>query len=114
MSFVEFYKNKIAERKFNFEGDEGKKLSKDLKGLGFIENRYKGSIIEWANLSLYKNKGLFLKTSNDYSLLPPWQTYDYKNIQINKEKKDFSHSRDAVVDAVEIINSKLKDSKFLN
>ncbi|MFA6533133.1 MAG: hypothetical protein WCT22_04020 [Patescibacteria group bacterium] len=107
LAFVEFYKKNIAENSFIVNGKLGAELEKNLKALGFnldpsVDSEK--SIYNWAAPSFEEGKGLHLTPSQDFSLLQPWQTYNYKSASLNSGiEGNLDHDNDTVLDAIRTI-----------
>ncbi|MFA6017266.1 MAG: hypothetical protein WC744_04240 [Patescibacteria group bacterium] len=107
LAFVEFYKKNIAENSFIINGKLGTDLEKNLKALGFnldSSGDSEKSIYNWAAPSFEEGRGLHLAPSQDFSLLRPWQTYNYKDVNFNFEtESNLDHDNDTVLDATRTI-----------
>ena len=122
LSFVEFYKDRIKNSVFDIKGEAGIKLDKDLKALGFSFEEYsnkkasrnpkyyeefkKKSIYIWAT----SGESMTLTRSQNFSLLPPWQTYDYKSANLDEDS--LTRDQDTVLDAVRTIKREAESKGF--
>ncbi len=110
LAFVEFYKKSIRENVFETKSDKQiAELDKNIKALGFSFDDYKNkkkSIYIWAT----SKKGLTLSSSQKFSLLPPWETYDYKSANLDETPP--TRDQDTVLDAVRTIKREAEKAGF--